>query len=175
MSATVFPFRPWVQTSCRRAFLGGSVAIAGLALLAWLLRDPGTQALGRALQILAAYAILFAASLAKIWWTARSPAARLDEQALLFQPLHLLRPRRIALDDVLECTLKPGTESLRFVVRDGARARELYLNLGLVKGRNELLASLARALERRGLVADPSRTTSWRRPGLGAIEPGIPG
>jgi len=171
----VFPFRPWVRRTCRRAFLGGMGAIAGLAALAWLGRDPSSEALGRALQILAGYAVLFCLSLAKIWWTARAPAAVLDAEALSYQPLHTFTPRRVALADVVLCGLRPGTESLRLLVRVGDRLRELYLNLGLVKGRNELLDELGTALAARGLVPDPGLVGGWRRPGSAPLEPGIPG
>ncbi len=175
MELRVFPFRPWVRTTCRRAFVGGMGAIAALAALAWLAADPTSLALGRALQILAGYALLFCATLAKIWWTARSPAVLLDRDTLAYQPLHRFARRRIALQDVVWCGIKPGTESLRLVVRAGDRLRELYLNLGLVKGRNELLDDLGEVLVRRGLAPDSRLPSTWSRPGIGPLEPGIPG
>ncbi|MGE5234320.1 MAG: hypothetical protein ACM3OB_09435, partial [Acidobacteriota bacterium] len=118
---------------------------------------------------------LFCLTLAKIWWTARAPAAVLDAESLSYQPLHTFAPRRVALADVVLCGLRPGTESLRLLVQGGDRLRELYLNLGLVKGRNELLEELGAALAARGLEPDPGLVGGWRRPGSAALAPGIPG
>jgi hypothetical protein len=132
----------------------------------------GDIAWHRAVEVLAAYGLLFVGSLAKIWWTARRPAVVLDGEALRWQPLHLFSLREARFADLLQVGQRSGTESLRLVVSggDGAQARELFLNLGLIDGRNEMLASLGAELRRHGLepLAAPN---AYRRPGF--TDPGL--
>jgi hypothetical protein len=170
--AIAFPFRPWVRRSCLKAALGGLLVVAGVASIAAWIAPRGDVAWHRAVEVLAGYGLLFVASLAKIWWTARRPAAVLDGEALRWQPLHLFSLREARFADLLLVGQRPGTESLRLVVGggEGAQARELFLNLGLIDGRNEMLASLGAELRRHGLepLAAPN---AYRRPGF--TDPGL--
>lgn len=160
-----FPFRPWVRNTSRRALLWGIgvVAVIGGAVL--FLGSGDREAWGRAFGVLLAYSLLFWGSLIKIWWTAGRPAVALDEEALWYQPLHTFRPRRVPFDRVLACNPRPGTEALRFVVEKNGVARELFLNLAVVKGQHRFLDLLGERLEATGLERVPGRQNAWRRPG----------
>jgi hypothetical protein len=167
-----FPFRPWVRRACVKAALGGVLVVALVASLAAWVAPEGDFAWRRAVQVLAGYGVLFLASLAKIWWTARRPAVVLGRDALRWQPLHRFRPRQAPYANLLAVGQRAGTESLRLVVTDsrGGAARELFLNLGLVDGRNEMLAGLGERLRGCGLepLASPH---AYRRPGF--ADPGL--
>lgn len=164
-----------MRRTARRALLwgGGALGVAGVA--AWMLRGPETATVARALQILAGYALLFLATLAKILWTARGPAAIVAEEALLFQPLHRFRPRRLPWSAILACAPRAGTESLRLVVTRRGAVRELFLNLGLVERRHDFLAALEAALRRAGLEPVPGERSALRRPGFADPGPGVGG
>ena len=164
VTESVFPFRPWVRSTCRRAMIWGVGVVAVLGLLTWLLRSPASAPLYRAFGALVFYGLLFLATLAKIWWTAGQPAVRIDEDALGYQPLHTFRPRRVPFDRILGLAPKEGTQSLRILHRKGDRARELFLNLGVVKGRHRLLAELGQRLEERGLEPIPGQPEAWQHP-----------
>jgi hypothetical protein len=167
-----FPFRPWVRRACVRAALGGLLAVAAVAALGVAVAPRGDIAWHRAIQVLAGYGLLFLLTLAKIWWTARRPAVVLDGEALRWQPLHLFSPREARFADLLAVGQRAGTESLRLVAGRGdeAAARELFLNLGLVDRRNEMLAALGERLRSQGLVAlGPPH--AYRRPDF--VDPGL--
>jgi hypothetical protein len=167
-----FPFRPWVRRACVKAAAGGVVIVAAVAAAGAWLAEPGDFAWRRAVEVLAAYGALFLVSLAKIWWTARRPAVVLGAEALSWQPLHRFGPQAASFTSVLAVGQRAGTESLRLVVAEpGGAARELFLNLGLVDGRNELLAGLAERLRASGLEPAPGahalRRPEFADPGLG--------
>jgi hypothetical protein len=158
-----FGFRPWVRSSCRRAMVWGMGVLALLAGVAWLLRDPSSGVFGKAFAVLLGYALLFWASLLKIWWTAGKPAIEIDGETLAYRPLQYFAPRRVRFDRVLACGPRPGTESFRFVVDEARRERELFLNLAVVKDKHRLLEVLGERLEGAGLVRDGE--AAWVRPG----------
>ncbi len=163
-SATRYPFRPWVRSTCRRAMIWGVGVVALFGLVAWFFRTPGSAPLGRAFGVLAGYGLLFWLTLLKVWWTAGRPAVEVDGESLAYQPLHTFRPRRIPWERVLASGPRPGTQSLRLVVRSRrGRARELFLNLGVIRGRHRLLDHLDRRLAAAGLVPVPGHPNSWRR------------
>ena len=156
-----FGFRPWVRSTCRKAMTWGMGVLALLAGVAWLLRDPSEGVFGKAFAVLLGYAVLFWASLLKIWWTAGKPAIVIDGDALSYRPLQYFAPRRIRFDRVLECGPRPGTESYRFAVDDGRRERELFLNLAVVRDKHRLLETLGERLAKAGLSRDGD---GWTRP-----------
>lgn len=164
METRSYPFRPWVRRTCRTAMLWGVGVLALLGGISWLLRTPTAAPGARAFGVLALYGAVFWLTLAKVWWTAGSPAVRLSAERLEYQPLHAFAPRALELATVLGCAPREGTHALRFVHR-GRRGeeRELYLNLAVVDGRHELLEQLGRALEAHGLAPVPGRP-AWRRP-----------
>ncbi|MDX1501553.1 MAG: hypothetical protein R3325_04255 [Thermoanaerobaculia bacterium] len=164
MSDVEFPFRPWVRSTCRRAIVWGIGAVAVLGLLTWAFRTPASAPLGRAFGALVFYGFLFLATLVKIWWTAGRPAVRVAADGLGYQPLHTFTERRLPYDRILACSPKEGTQSLRILHRKGDRARELFLNLAVVKGRHRLLEELGRRLEQHGLEPVPDRHGAWERP-----------
>jgi hypothetical protein len=143
----------------------GVGAVVVLTGVVWLLSGGERDAWGRAFGILLAYSLLFLLTLLKIWWTAGRPAVAIDDDALLYQPLHTFRPRRVPFDRVLSCAPRPGTEALRFVLERGGRAREFFLNLAIVRGQHRLLELLGERLATAGLQPMPGRERSWRRPG----------
>jgi len=149
-----FAFRPWVRSSCVKAMVWGMGLLALLAAVAWLLRDPSEGVFGKAFAVLLGYALLFWASLWKIWWTAGRPAIEIDGEALAYRPLQFFSPRRIPFDRVLACGPRPGTESFRFVVDETRRERELFLNLAVVRDKHRLLELIGRRLEERGLCRE---------------------
>ncbi|HVF59461.1 MAG TPA: hypothetical protein VNJ70_06580 [Thermoanaerobaculia bacterium] len=177
MARETFPFRPWVRRTSLRAIVWGVGAVLALGAVVWLFSEGEREAWGRAFGVLTAYGLLFLLTLAKIWWTAGKPAVALDDDALLYQPLHTFRPRRVPFARVLACAPRPGTEALRFVVevdsmppflrkgRQGGTARELFLNLAIVRGQHRFLALLGERLEAAGLDPVPGRERTWRRPG----------
>jgi hypothetical protein len=140
----------------------GVVAVLGIA--AWVLRTPNSAPVGRAFGALVFYGLLFMLTLAKIWWTAGGPAVLLEPGRLGYQPLHTFRPRRIDIGAILACAPKAGTHSLRVVHRQGDRARELFLNLGVITGRHELLERLGARLEEAGLRPVAGAADSWSHP-----------
>jgi len=116
--------------------------------------------------VLLLYGAVFWVTLAKVWWTAGGAAVTLDDEALAYQPLHTFRPRRIPLAGILACGPRPDTQALRLVhLGRKGEERELFLNLGVIDGRNEFLDALGRGLEARGLAPVPGRRDSWSRPG----------
>ena len=136
-----------------------------LGVVAWLFREPGSSHLGRAFGVLLLYALLFWLSLLKIWWTAGQPAVVLEPKALAYRSVVGIGPRRIPYDQIVVCSPRPGTQSQRLVyVQASGRAREFFLNLGVVKGRNELFKALGAELTARGLVAIEGERNSWQRP-----------
>jgi hypothetical protein len=142
----------------------GVGAVAALGAVAWWLERGETQAWGRAFGVLLAYSFLFWVSLLKIWWTAGRPAVAVDDEAVYYQPLHTFRPHRVPFATVLACDPRPGTEALRFVVEKRGNARELFLNLAVVKGQHRFLDLLAERLEAAGLEKVPGRDHAWHRP-----------
>jgi hypothetical protein len=142
----------------------GVGVVAVLGAVTWLFRTPGTAPLGRAFGVLAMYGLLFMLTLLKIWWTAGGPAVVLDREQLSYQPLHTFRLRPIAFRQVLWCGPRQGTESLRFVIEwKPGRARELFLNLGVIDGRHELLDRLGERLVDAGLDPVEGEKNTWRR------------
>jgi len=159
-----FPFRPWVRSTSRRALLWGIAVVVAIAGLMFFLEGGERGAWVRAFGVLFAYSLLFWASLIKIWWTAGRAAVLLDEESFAYQPLHTFRPRRVPFARVLACNPRPGTEALRFVVEKNGVARELFLNLAVVKGQHRFLDLLGERLEAAGLERVPGKESSWRRP-----------
>ena len=143
----------------------GVGAVLALGAVVWWLREGERGAWGRAFLVLLGYGLLFWATLLKIWWTAGRSAVEIGEEALAFQPLHTFKPRRIPYKDVLACAPRPGTEALRLVVARGDRARELFLNLAVVRGQHRFIELLGERLEASGLQPVPGRERTWRRPG----------
>jgi|GEM_PF-1601722 len=164
-SAIEFPFRPWVRSTCRKGVVWGIGVIALFGGIAWIFRDPSGPTVGRAFGVLALYALLFLATLLKIWGTAaRCPAVRFVGAELEYQPLHTFRPRRIDLDSVHMVAPRTGTQSLRIVHELPRGPQEFYLNLGVVDGRNEFLDELGERLTQRGLEETPGQRNAWHRP-----------
>ena len=172
MARETFPFRPWVRRTSLRAMIWGVGAVLALGAVVWFFSEGEREAWGRAFGVLAAYGLLFLLTLAKIWWTAGKPAVALDDDALLYQPLHTFRPRRVPFARVLACAPRPATEALRFVVERRGTARELFLNLAIVRGQHHFLALLGERLEAGGLQPVPGRERTWRR--LGWVEEEAP-
>lgn len=164
MPPASFPFRPWVRSTSRRALLWGVGVVAAIGGTVLLLGTGERGAWGRAFAVLLAYSLLFWVSLVKIWWTAGRPAVTLDDEAFAYQPLHTFRPRRVPFARVLSCAPRPGTEALRFVVERNGVARELFLNLAVVKGQHRFLDLLGEKLEAAGLVKAAGQERVWRRP-----------
>jgi hypothetical protein len=150
--------------------LWGVGVVAAIGLASWWLYGGESRAWGRAFGVLLAYSLLFWASLLKIWWTAGRPAVLLEPGGFAWQPLHTFRPRRIPFSRVLACNPRPGTEALRFVVEEGSTARELFLNLAVIKGQHRFVELLEEGLRTAGLEPVPGREHAWRRPGW--IDPG---
>lgn len=160
----VFPFRPWVRSTSRRAMVWGVGVVLAMGAVAWWLEGGETQAWGRAFGVLLAYSLLFWATLLKIWWTAGRPAVSVDDEAVYYQPLHTFRPSRVPFERILAVNPRPGTEALRVVVERSGVARELFLNLAVVKGQHRFLELLGEKLEAAGLERVPDRERAWRRP-----------
>ena len=156
-----FAFRPWVRSTCRRAMVWGMGVLGLLAGIAWIMRDPDSGVFGKAFAVLLGYALLFWASLFKIWWTAGKSAIEIDATTLAYRPLQYFSTRRVRFDCVLACGPRPGTESFRFVVDTPRRERELFLNLAVVRDKHRLLELLGERLEQAGLERDGD---AWARP-----------
>ena len=162
---TNYPFHPWVRSTCRKALVWGLGVVAILGGITWVLKQPGSAPAARAFGVLMLYGALFWVSLAKVWWTAGGTAVMLEDDSVAYRPLHTFAPRRIALDGVLACGPRPGTQALRLVhLGKKGEEREFYLNLALIKGRHDFLAALGRALAMRGLRPVAGVSDSWRRP-----------
>lgn len=143
----------------------GVGVVALLGLVAWLFRTPGSAPLGRAFGVLAGYGMLFWLTLLKVWWTAGLAAVEVGPAGVSYQPLHTFRPRRLSWDRILASAPRLGTHSLRLVVRKPrGGARELFLNLAVIRGQHRLLDRLDEELAARGLLAIPGREHAWRRP-----------
>lgn len=167
-----YAFRPWVRRVCSKAMIWGMVVLVPLIAVVWALRDPNEGFAGKAFTVLLTYALLFWATLFKIWWTAGRPAVTLDETGVGYQPLHTFAPRRIAYDRILACGRRDETESQRFVVEGrGKKAKEFFLNLAVVRGKHDLLAQLGERLIARGLEPEGE---GWRRPSFEDVAIGPP-
>ncbi|HEX3553027.1 MAG TPA: hypothetical protein VIA62_07345 [Thermoanaerobaculia bacterium] len=164
MPSVSFPFRPWVRSTSRRALLWGVAVVIVIGAFFFFLRSGDRESWGRAFGVLLAYSLLFWVTLIKIWWTAGRPAVLLDEDSFSYQPLHTFRPRRVPFARVLACNPRPGTEALRFVVEKNDVARELFLNLAVVKGQHRFLDLLGERLVAAGLAPVAGRPHAWRRP-----------
>lgn len=143
----------------------GVGVVAALGIAVWFLEAERRGAWGRAFGVLLLYSLLFWASLIKIWWTAGRPAVAIDDEAFSYQPLHTFQPRRVPFARVIACNPRPGTEAIRFVVEGRSTARELFLNLAVVRGQHDFLDLLEKRLEAAGLERVPGKNRSWRRPG----------
>ncbi|MCZ6506767.1 MAG: hypothetical protein O7A98_06340 [Acidobacteria bacterium] len=162
---STYPFRPWVRSTCRSALLWGLGVVAILGGITYVLQQPGSVPAARAFGVLMFYGSLFWVTLAKVWWTAGGAAVSLADGFLAYQPLHTFSPRRIALEAILSCAPRPGTQALRLVHRGKrGKEREFFLNLGVVDGRNEFLDRLGTELENRGLRAVAEQRNAWRHP-----------
>lgn len=161
-----FGFRPWVRSTCRKAMIWGVGLVVLLAGVTWWLKAPGPAPEGRAFGVLAFYAALFWLTLLKVWWTAGKAAVVLDSEQLGYQPLHTFRLKGIPFEKIQFCAPREGTQSLRLIHehRPG-KAREFYLNLAVIDGRNEFLDALEQRLAAAGLVAFPGKIHTWTRPG----------
>lgn len=168
-----FPFRPWVRGTSRRALLWGVAVVAVIGGTVLAFQGGERESWARAFGVLLAYSLLFWVSLIKIWWTAGRPAVLLGEDWFAFQPLHTFRPKRIPFASVIACNPRLGTEALRFVIEKKGAARELFLNLAVVKGQHRFLDLLGERLEAHGLARVEGRENAWKRPdwddpGMGA-------
>jgi len=168
-----FPFRPWVRSTSRRALVWGVAVVIVMGGLVLTFRGGERESWARAFGVLLAYSLLFWISLIKIWWTAGRPAVLLEDDAFAFQPLHTFRPTRIPFARVLACNPRLGTESLRFVIEKKGTARELFLNLAVVKGQHRFMDLLGERLVASGLEKLPEKENAWKRPdwedpGMGA-------
>jgi hypothetical protein len=143
----------------------GIAVVALLGLAVWWLWEPGGGGapLARAFGVLAAYGLLFWATLLKVWWTAGRPAVVVGEEALAYQPLHTFRPRRLPYSRLLAVSPRAGTQSLRLVVAERRGPRELFLNLAVVDGRHRFLDQLGERLRAAGLGEAPGGN-AWERP-----------
>jgi hypothetical protein len=168
-----FPFRPWVRSTSGRALVWGVAVVVVMGGLVLVFKGGERESWARAFGVLLAYSLLFWTSLIKIWWTAGRPAVLLDDDAFAFQPLHTFKPTRIPFAQVLACNPRPGTEALRFVLEKKGVARELFLNLAVVKGQHRFLDLLGERLIASGLEKLPEGEHVWKRPewddpGMGA-------
>jgi hypothetical protein len=157
--------------------VSGIGVLALLAAVTRWLQAPGSRPLERAFGVLVFYIALFLVSLLKVWWTARRPAVVVETDRLGYQPLHRFSAVRVPFERILFCGPREATHSLRVVHEQRAgRARELYLNLAVIDGRNELIDLLGSRLEEAGLEPVPGRAHTWRRKawaltGVGDREP----
>jgi hypothetical protein len=149
----------------------GVGVVALLGLVAWLFRTPGSAPLGRAFGVLAGYGLLFWLTLLKVWWTAGLPAVEVDGDALAYQPLHTFRPRRVSWERILASSPRAGTQSLRLaVLQPRGGVRELFLNLGVIRGQHRLLDELDRRLAAAGLLPVSGQSHGWERPEWGEAQ-----
>ncbi len=139
--------------------------LAVLAVAIWWLRAPQGWAWDRAFTSLLGYSTLIWVSLVKIWWTAGKPSARVDCEAIYYQPLHLFKPKRVAYSQILAVSPKVQTHSLRLLEERNGVAREHSINLGVVQGRRRFLKILGKKLVEEGLQPIPGKLHSWARPG----------
>lgn len=160
-----FPFHPWVRRACRRALVWGLAVLVLLALAVGWMQGSSGWAWGRAFGVLLAYSLVFWLTLLKIWWTARGVAVWLDDDALAYQPLYAVRPRRVLYQAILAASPRPGTHSLGLVVARRGVARELFLNLAVILGRRPFLQALGSRLEAAGLEPVAGSRDTWARPG----------
>ncbi len=143
----------------------GMGLLAVLAVAIWWLRGPQGWAWDRAFTSLLGYSTLIWASLLKIWWTAGKPSVMVDQEAIYYQPLHLFKPKRVAFSQILACSPKVQTHSLRLLEERRGVAREHSINLGVVQGRRRFLETLGKKLVEEGLQPIPGKLHSWARPG----------
>jgi hypothetical protein len=168
-----FPFRPWVRSTSGRALAWGVAVVVVVGGMVLAFQGGERESWSRAFGVLLAYSLLFWITLIKIWWTAGRPAVLLEDDSFAYQPLHTFTPSRIPFAVILACNPRPGTEALRFVIEKKGTARELFLNLAVVKGQHRFLDLLGERLEANGLEKVEGKEHAWCRPdwedpGMGA-------
>lgn len=145
-----FDFRPWV----RRA--GLSIVVVALAVSAVI---AGTLALSPSSRygwigepfVWAYIGTLWLGGL-KVWLGTRRPIAEFAEETLTLRPLHQFRKRIVLWDEISGTEQMIGGDRLIVYFDTPRGMRFVALNLNLVKGRRDFLATLDARLIGMGFV-----------------------
>jgi hypothetical protein len=149
VTSQVFPFRPWVRRAGLSIVL---VAAAATLTITWI----GERA------VWIYVATLWIGGL-KVWLGTLRPIAEISEERIVLRPLHNLRARTIRWATMRGTEQMTGGDRL-IVYYDTPRGmRFVALNLNLVKGRREFLATIDARLRAMGFeerTVDRSRYLS---------------
>jgi hypothetical protein len=146
----VYPFRPWVARAGFSIVLVSAVVTA--AILVTLFASPSARYGWIGEHAVWAYiATLWIGGL-KVWLGARRPIAEIGVETLTLRPLHQLRSRTVRWDALRGTEQMMGGDRL-IVYWDSPRGmRFVALNLNLIKGRRNFLASIDERLRSMGFV-----------------------
>jgi hypothetical protein len=146
----VYPFRPWVA---RAGFSIVLVAAAvTVAILVALFVSPSARYGWIGEHAVWAYIGTLWLGGLKVWLGARRPVAELGGETLTLRPLHQFRSRTVRWDALRGTEQMLGGDRL-IVYWDGPRGmRFVALNLNLIKGRRNFLATIDERLRSMGFV-----------------------
>lgn len=146
----IFGFRPWV----RRA--GASIVIVAAAITLFMLFGSLLRPQWRFGWIGEPFVWAYVGTLwvggAKVFLGTLRPIAEAGEEAIVFRPLHQLFEKVVRWDAIRGTEQSIGGDRLIVYYQTPRGMRFVALNLNLVKGRRELLATLDARLATLGFV-----------------------
>ena len=160
-SKALFPFRPWVRRAGFSIVLTAA-AVTGLIVFA-LLTNPNARFGWIGERFVWVYIGTLWIGGAKVWLGTLRPVAEVGAATITLRPLHNLRQRVIAWENVLGTEQMIGGDRLMLFHDTPRGMRAVALNLNLVKGRREFLKLVDARLEEMGFgekIVDRSRYRS---------------
>ena len=162
-SRALFPFRPWVRRAGLSIVLTALGVTAAIAFA--LLTSPAARFGWMGEKFVWVYVGTLWIGGLKVWLGTLRPVAEVDRKTIVLRPLHNLRQRVIAWNDVLGTEQMIGGDRL-MIFHDTRRGmRSVALNLNLVKGRRDFLKLLDDRLAEMGFsekIVERSRYRSRR-------------
>jgi len=156
-----FGFRPWVRRAGFSIVL--TAAIVSIAIAATLALSPSSRYGWIGEPFVWAYVGTLWAGGLKVWLGTRRPVAEVGADTLTLRPLHQFRERTIAWDHLRGTEQMIGGDRMIVYFDTPRGLRFVALNLNLVKGRRDFVATIEGRLREMGFaekVVDRSRYVS---------------
>src|SRR5687767_3068383 len=145
-----FDFRPWVRRAGFSIVVTAAVVSAAIAIT--LVTVPSTRYGWIGEPFVWAYIGTLWAGGLKVWTGTRRPIAEIDDATLTLRPIHQFRTRVIAWETMRGTEQMTGGDRLIVYFDTPRGMRFVALNLNLVKGRRDFLATLDTRLRAMGFV-----------------------